>query len=196
MIDRLLLLSTHSDLGKIPWLSPHDTSLEFIPTHIEEIKKDNLHILMISNCEILLFIIRKWDIEPFFTKKEIFNLYKASKRECFDNVIANFLVDVSFDDAQYLWLTLRLIKKLNDSEYQSDLYRLLLPPFTTGEIIDHMIESLSEVERKLYPDRFNDNVPKLLVNSESIKLSNIELEKVDPIVDTTDRILIKKSVEL
>lgn len=175
LIDRLLLLSRDLDLAAIPWISPHDNKLQFLNNHVKNIELDELYILGISNCEVLLFLIRKWQVTSFFTQNEIFSLYKHSKKQSFEISFGHFVADLPKKDALFLLLALRLIKKVDQSDYQSDLYHILIPPFTTGEIIDKMLDNISVIERKLYPSKFTDDVPKLLINNKSLKFSNLEI---------------------
>eukprot|EP00835_Amoeboradix_gromovi_P004536 NODE_358_length_10198_cov_0.265076.p4 type:complete len:283 gc:universal NODE_358_length_10198_cov_0.265076:5600-4752(-) len=172
LIDRLLLLSTHVDLMLIPWISPFEKRLQFIDQHIQQIKCNNLHILTISNCEVLLFIIRKWEFEPFFTKKEVLKFNYESKSESFEVVFARYLRKLSLEKSLLLLLVIRLLKKLTNSNYQNTFRTILVTPALDTGLIEKLSSNCTMIEKELFPFKFIDNVPKLLVNSESIKLSS------------------------
>eukprot|EP00834_Sanchytrium_tribonematis_P000563 NODE_10_length_61504_cov_0.956502.p35 type:complete len:204 gc:universal NODE_10_length_61504_cov_0.956502:7508-6897(-) len=172
LIDRILLLSRDVNLANIPWIPQNDKSINFVKEHVRQIHKNNLHILSISNCEVLLFIIREWKYKPVLTKEMLHELLKKRKQIGFELSFQILLESMKLKEIEYLHLCLRLFKRLALSEYQSELFHLVLPSMAGGEIVNLMIEFISCVGRILYPSKYLAEVPKIMLNDQSIIMSS------------------------
>ena len=176
LMDRLFLLGRHVILSKMDYISKNDRKLQFIESHIQQIFIDELYILGINNCETLVFIIRAWEVEPYFKNREVYELLEQGKKEGFESMYTKYVDRIPSCDVLFFYLTIKLIVAFEDSPYQPDFKHLLLPPNISSNIIHLMIKNTLVIERKIFPSRFC-NIPKIMLNNKFIKMSSIvELE--------------------